>query len=127
MHLAVESAQGTIRVESGSCVVVHAGRASLEQRRNKYDAKLLGKRGKPDGDRARNGLCQIEQAGIFALAEILGLEELWQADDLRSPRGGLMDLVDGPLQILVGIGRRRHLHQSDLELLRQAEASLKRK
>ena len=69
------------------------------------------------GDRAGNRLREIEQTGVLALAEILRLEEFRQADDLGAARGGLMDLVDGPLQIFVGIGRRRHLHQSDLELV----------
>jgi hypothetical protein len=62
-------------------------------------------------------LGEVEQACILALAEILGLKEFGEADDLRPASGRLMDLVDGALQILVGIGRGRHLHQADLKFL----------
>ncbi len=101
----IEPAESTVRVEDNGRIVVHAGRTFLEQRSDEDDAKLLGQRGKPRCDRARNRLRQIEQAGIFTLAKILGLEEFRQADNLRATRRGLMDPVDGPLQILVGIGR----------------------
>ena len=65
-----------------------------------------------------NGFSQIEQMRVFALAEILRLKKFRQADDLRTARRGLVDLVDGVLQIFVGIGRGRHLYQSDGEFLR---------
>ena len=97
MHLAIEPAERTIGIEDCGCIVVHAGRAPLKQRRDEDDVKLLRQSGEPRCDRARNRLRQIEQAGIFTLAEILGLEEFRQADNLHAPGGGLMDLVDGPL------------------------------
>ena len=126
MHLAVEPAQRTVRVEDSGRIVVHARRTLLKQRSDQDDAKLLGQRGKLCCNWTRNELRQIEKPSIFALAEILCLEQFWQTDNLRAARGSLMDLINGPLQILVGIGGGRHLHQPDLELLRQAEASLKK-
>jgi hypothetical protein len=60
---------------------------------------------------------------VFSLAEILRLEKFRQADHLRSPRLGLVNAVDGPLQIFFGVGRRRHLDEPDTELfLRQCAA-----
>ena len=67
---------------------------------------------------------QVEQIGVFALAEILGLEEFGQTDDLRAARRGLVDFIDGALQILVGVGRGGHLHQSDIEFLRRQSGCL---
>jgi hypothetical protein len=58
-------------------------------------------------------------ARILTLAEILGLEKFGQADDVCAARRGLVDLVDGVLQIPVGVGRGGHLYQSDIEFLRQ--------
>ena len=70
-----------------------------------------------------NRLRQIEQAGVFALAEILSLEQFGKTDDLRAPSRRLVNFIDGALQILVGIRSGGHLHQADVELLRQAAAS----
>jgi hypothetical protein len=55
---------------------------------------------------------------VFALAEILSLKKFGKTDDLRAARRGLMDFVDGVLQIFVGVGSGRHLYQSDGEFLR---------
>ena len=66
-----------------------------------------------------NRLGQIEQCRVFSLAKILGLEQLRQTNDVRAFGSGLVKPIDGALQILVGIGRRRHLHQTKMELLRQ--------
>ena len=57
------------------------------------------------GGGAGNGLGQVEQGRVFALAEILGQKQLRQADDLRPARRCLMDLVDRTLQIFIGVGR----------------------
>src|SRR5580658_959321 len=42
VHLAVKTAQGSVRVKHGGGVVVDAGGAFLEQRGNEDDPKLLG-------------------------------------------------------------------------------------
>ena len=56
VHLAIEAALSSVGVEDDGGVVIHAGRALLEDRRDQDDAKLLGQRGQPVGDRAGNGL-----------------------------------------------------------------------
>ena len=82
----------------------------------------------PVRDRTGNGLGQVEEIRVLTLAEILGLEKFGQADDVGAARRGLVDLVDGTLQILVGVGRGGHLYQSDIEfLLRQSCVLLKDK
>jgi hypothetical protein len=47
----------------------------------------------------------------------LGLKKFGKTDDVRPARRGLVDLVDGVLQILVRVGRRGHLYQPDVEFL----------
>jgi hypothetical protein len=63
-------------------------------------------------------LGQVEQIRIFPLAEILGLKELGQTDDVRTAGRGLVDFVYGVLQIPVGVGRGGHLYEPDVEFLR---------
>ena len=46
------------------------------------------------------GSARSNRVRVFALAEILGLEKFGQADDVGAARRGLVDLVDGVLQIL---------------------------
>ena len=91
VHLAIKSAQSTVRVESHGSIVVDARGALFEQRSDQYDAKLLGQGGQADCDGPGNGLRQIKQAGIFALTKILCLKQFRQADDLarraRKPDG----------------------------------------
>jgi hypothetical protein len=41
---------------------------------------------------------------IFALAEILGLEQLGQADDLSATASSVRNAADGLLKILLGLG-----------------------
>ncbi len=124
VHLAIEPEQGAVSVENDRGVVIDAGSALLKERGDEDNAKLFGQRCQTGCDRPGNGLGEIEQGGVLALAEILGLKKLGQADDLRSPRGRLMDFVDGALKILVGIGRGRHLYESDFEFLRRQSGAL---
>ncbi len=59
-----------------------------------------------------NGLGEVEEGGVLALAEVLGQEELRQADDLGATGGGLADVLDGTLEVLLRLGRAAHLHQA---------------
>jgi hypothetical protein len=63
-------------------------------------------------------LGQVEQIRIFALAEILRLKKFGQANNVRTACRGLVDLVDGSLQILIRLGRGGHLDEPDVEFLR---------
>src|ERR1700752_3471065 len=55
---------------------------------------------------------------IFALAEVLGLEEFGQAHDLGAASGGISDAAQGLLQILFRLRAAGHLHQSHTEFFR---------
>ena len=50
---------------------------------------------------------------VLALAEVLGAEELWQADDLRPVARGLADEVCGVVEVLLDGGRAGHLDECD--------------
>jgi len=63
-------------------------------------------------------LREIEESGVFALAEILRLEEFGQAHDLGSPSGGVCDAAESLLQILFRLRSAGHLHQSHAKFLR---------
>src|ERR1700691_5570829 len=55
---------------------------------------------------------------IFALAEILSLKELRQADDLRAAPGGVGHALKSFLQIFFRLRSTRHLHQSYSKFVR---------
>jgi hypothetical protein len=52
---------------------------------------------------------------VFALAKILCLEKLRQADDMSALRGGISDARQGLLEVLFRIGATRHLHKGCAE------------
>ena len=64
------------------------------------------------GDRLR----EIEQSGVFALAEILRLEEFGQADDIGALACRLRNAIKRLGQIVGRLGAARHLDQGDGEL-----------
>src|SRR5258707_14865380 len=82
MHLPIETQQGAVGVEYYGCVVVQAGRPTLEKRSDNHRARFLGRPGKLFGRGAGNGLLQIEQTGVWALVEAGRPEELLQGSDL---------------------------------------------
>jgi hypothetical protein len=45
----------------------------------------------------------------------LRAKQLRKTDDLRARRGSLLDERNGSIQILIGIGGRPHLNESDAE------------
>ena len=118
MHLPVAAKQLSVGVDDDRGVVVDAGGAAFEQRRDEDDllfARGLGQRlGRRSGDR----LGQIEVGVVFALAEVLAAKQLGQADHRRAAVRRLDDARAGASQVVVGIGRAAHLHEADLENLR---------
>src|ERR1039458_7023489 len=82
VHFAVDAAQHAIRIEDRGRVVIEARRALLEERGDQHDFILPGSGGELLRAHAGDWLREIEQSGIFALAEILRLKELGQADDV---------------------------------------------
>ena len=90
-------------------------------RRSKSDrdddhAQFGGQAAKRLGGGAGDGLGQIEQAGVFFAAEILGAEEFLEADDLRASGGGFADAPFGFGEVFVGVEGAGHLDQADAEL-----------
>ena len=83
--------QRAIGVDDGRRVVIEAGGALLEQRRDDHHAQFGGERAEAIGGRPGNGFGQIEQAGVFFAAEILRAEKFLQADDLRALARGFAD------------------------------------
>ena len=55
--------------------------------------------GEARGGWAGDGLGEGEEGVVFALAEVLGAEELGQADELRAGAGGFADEVGGVVEV----------------------------
>jgi hypothetical protein len=67
------------------------------------------------GGGAGDGLGEVEEGGVFLAAEILGAEQLLEADDLGAAGGGFADAPFGLGEVFVGVGGAGHLHQADAE------------
>src|SRR6478735_4208599 len=75
----------------GGGVVIEAGSAVFEQRGNEDDAELAGEFAEAVGDRAGEGIREIEEGGVLDGAEIRSQEKLLGDDDVRAARRGLAD------------------------------------
>ena len=117
MHLAVDARERAVGVDDGRGVVVQAGGAPLEERRDDHDVRPRAPWRERIGGGAGDGLGQIEQRGVLALAEVLRAEEFRQTDDLGALAGGLAHPGAGALEVLVRIGRAVHLNQADGEIV----------
>ncbi len=106
VHLAVDSAQRAITLQERHCIVIEPGRAALEEGSDDHHLFLPRDGGKPLRGRAGDGLRQIEELGIFALAEILSAEELRQADDVRAAARGFTNPVGGLSRLASGSGEQ---------------------
>jgi hypothetical protein len=73
--------------------------ALLEERSDNDFAELFCKRSEALGARSRDRLREIEQDMIFALTEILRLEEFGKANNVRTLVCGFSDARDGLLKI----------------------------
>ncbi len=74
VHLAVDPAQRAIVLQQGNGVVIKPGRPALEEGSDYHYLLFLGDSSKPLCGRAGDRLRQVEELGIFALAEILRAE-----------------------------------------------------
>ena len=93
--------------------MIKPGRPALEEGSDHHHLFLPRDSGKPLRGRARDGLRQIEERGIFALAEILSAEELRQADDVCAAARGFANPVGSFIQVGIRVGRAGHLHQAN--------------
>ena len=82
---------GALGVEDGGGVVVEAGGAALEEAGDEDDVFFRGDLAEEGGAGAGDGFGEVEEGVVFALAEVLGAEELGEADDVGAGAGGLAD------------------------------------
>src|ERR1035437_1476491 len=115
VHLAVDAAQCAIGIENRGRVVIEAGSALLKERSDQHDFILQSRSGELLRARAWDWLREIEQSGVFALAEILCLKELGQADNVRALACRFRNAVKRFGQIVGRLGAARHLDQGDGE------------
>ncbi len=104
-----------LSVEGDGGVVVEAGGAAFEEGGDEDDAVFAGYGGEGLGGRAGDGFGEVEEGVIFALAEVLGAEELGEADEVRAEVGGLLDAADGFAEVEVRVGGHGHLDEGDLD------------
>ena len=117
VHLAVNATQCAIRIKNSSRVVIKPRCALLEERRDQHDFIFPSGGSQLFRARARNRLRQIEQDGIFALAEILRLEELGQTNDVGTLVCCLRNAIERLRQIVGRLWAACHLNQRDGEFI----------
>ena len=118
VHLAIDARERAIGVDDGGRVVIHTRGALLEERGDDGHPQLAGYLGQPRCRRPWNRLCQIEEAQILALAEVLGAEELRQADDVCAQPRRLADVAKRGGEVGLRVGAHAHLHQPDIVFAR---------
>ena len=117
MHLAVAADDFPGLVDDGGSVVIDAGGATLEDRRDDDDFPRLGHGAERFGGGAGNRLGEIEKFRILDLARVMRAEQLLGADDLRAALGGLLDFGDCLVEIEARLGRTTHLDEPDGDLV----------
>src|SRR4051812_33100633 len=90
VHLAIHAFERSVRIEDCGSVVVNAGRAFFKQGSYERDLLILRHFAEALGGGSGNRFGKIEKRVVFALAEILCLEEFGQADDLRALSGSFL-------------------------------------
>ena len=114
VHLAIFAKNPSVRVDDCRGVVINAGAAPLEKRRDDHGARFTRhfaqcRRGFP-----RHFLGQIEIFVIFALAKILRPKQLRQTDHLRALLCGIANEFNRAREILLRLRAAAHLDQSNL-------------
>ena len=127
VHLAIHAHQRAVGVDHRGGVVVHAGGALLEQRRDDHGLvflRELARTRRSTGPGMRLG--EREEAMVFDLAEVLRSKQLLRAEDLGALLQRLLgegELVgEVPFRILAA----RHLREADLDDRRSGMLILQR-
>ena len=100
-------------VERGGGVVVQAGGAALEEGSDDDELVLADDGGERGGRGAGDGLGEVEESVVLALAEVLRAEELRQADEPGTVLGGLAHAGHGLGEIGLGGRLAGHLDKGD--------------
>ena len=97
--------------------MIDAGGAPFEDRCDHDHLRVTRDFREPVGRGARDGFGEVEQGGVFTLAEILCAEEFRQTDHLRAASGGIAHHVGSMREVLIGVRPAGHLDQADAEFL----------
>ncbi len=111
VHLAVGVGDGAVFFDGDGGVVVEAGGSALEEAGYEDYAGLAANSGEDVGGGAGDGLGEAEEVVVFALAEVLGAEELGEADELGSLAGGFVDALGGLVEVELGVRVHGHLDE----------------
>jgi hypothetical protein len=113
VHLAVEVGDGAVFFDGDGGVVIQARRSTFKKTGDEDDAGLAADAGEGVGGGAGDGLGEREEGVVFALAEVLGAEELGEADDVGALAGCLVDALGGLVQIELRVWVAGHLDEGD--------------
>ena len=123
VHLAILAQVLPIGVDDGGGVVINAGRAFLEKRRDDHDAGFPRDFLQLSRRRPGNFFGQREVGVVFRLAKILRAKQLRQANDLRALLRRVANARDRLRHICSRVRPALHLDQGDLCLLRRCHWS----
>jgi len=121
VHLAVDGGDRVggagcgvlVSVQGDGGVVVEAGGAALEEAGDEDDLVLAGDGGECACGGAGDGFGEGEEGVVFALAEVLGAEELGEADEVCAGESGLAGAGDGLGEVGFGVWGHGHLDEGD--------------
>ncbi len=82
VHLAMNACDAAVFLENDSGIVVKARGTTLEKTGDEDNRMLAGKGSKEVGGRTRNGFCKVKVVDGFYLAEIGGIMEFLQDNEL---------------------------------------------
>ena len=105
------SAMRAVVFDGDGGVVVEAGGAALEEAGDEDDAGFAADAGEDVGGGAGDGLGEAEEGVVFALAEVLGAEELGEADEVGALAGGFVDALGGFVEVELGVRGAGHLDE----------------
>ena len=103
VHLAVDVGDGAVFFDGDGGVVIEAGGAAFEEAGYEDYSGFAADAGEGVGGGAGDGLGEAEEVVVFALAEVLGAEELGEADDLGALAGGFVDTLGGLVEVELGV------------------------
>ena len=114
VHLAIFTEEFAIGTDNCGCVVIDAGTAFLEKRRDDDDPELTREFAK--GRRRSSGhfLGQLEILVILGLAKVLRPKKFGEANDLPALLRRVTNEFDGADEILLRLRAAPHLNQGDL-------------
>ncbi len=111
VHLAVGVGDAAVFFYGDGGVVVEAGGAAFEEAGYEDDSGFAADAGEGVGGGAGDGFGEREEGVVFALAEVLGAEELGEADELGAETGGFVDALGGLVEVELGVGLAGHLDE----------------